>query len=60
MCECVSVCVCTGFCCLRDKICLTNLGMTEVLPICRCFNEDTAYVPRNSKGLKKLLNGVFF
>ncbi len=62
---CVGVCVCVCVCvCVRvyvvyeDTNLYNNMGMTEVLQFegvlwghCLC--------PRNSKGLKNILNGVF-
>ncbi len=58
VCVCWSVCVCTGFCGLRGQNLYNDMGITEVLLFegglwghCLC--------PRNSKGLKNILNGVF-
>ncbi len=58
-CECVSVCVCVRvYVVYEDTNLYNNMGMTEVLQYegglwghCLC--------PRNSKGLKNILNGVF-
>ncbi len=53
------VCVCAcGFSGYEDTNLYNNMGMTEVLQFEGVY-EDTAYVPRNSKGLKNILNGVF-
>ncbi len=59
LCVCVCVCVCVlVFVVYGDTNLFNNMGMTEVLQYegglwghCLC--------PRNSKGLKNILNGVF-
>ncbi len=58
-CVCVCVCVCVRvYVVYEDTNLYNNMGMTEVLQFegvlwghCQC--------PRNSKGLKNILNGVF-
>ncbi len=58
-CVCVCVCVCTGFVVYEATNLSHDMGMTEVLQY-EVFYEDTAYVPVIPKGLKNILNGVFF
>ncbi len=59
MCVCECVCVCVRvYVVYEDTNLYNNMGMTEVLHL-KVFYEDTCLCPRNSKGLKNILNGVF-
>ncbi len=52
------VCVCGFMWFMRTQL-YNDMGMTEVLQL-KVFYEDTGLCPRNSKGLKNILNGCFF